>query len=179
MWMSLTMQDLHMMQCGLMHWPSTILWKKTSRSCQTYIPMCPPSEYFWTVLTWSGVLLQSTHRHVLILHWYCRRFVELLEATDFHGVSGHITFQGASRVADINVVQWLNNRTKVVGVFHPNISAVRQELSGSMYVHLLSTRVLTPRHVKYVTGIGELKSSHFGLCSYILIHETSTEKLKD
>ena len=66
-----------------------------------------------------------------------------------------------------------------MGVFHPNISAVHQELSGGMYVHLLFTPVLTPRHVKYVTGIGELKSSHFELCSYILIHEISTEKLKD
>lgn len=66
-----------------------------------------------------------------------------------------------------------------MGVFHPNISAVRQELSGGMYVHLLSTPALTPRHVKYVTGIGELKFFHFELCSYILIHETSTAKVKD
>jgi len=66
-----------------------------------------------------------------------------------------------------------------VGVFHPNISAVRQELSGGMYVHLLSTPVLTPIHVKDLTEIGELKSSHLQLCSCILIHETSTEKLKD
>ena len=66
-----------------------------------------------------------------------------------------------------------------MGVFHPNISAVRQELSDGMYVHLLSTPLLTPRHVKYVAGIGELKSSHFELCSYILIYETSTVKLKD
>lgn len=61
-----------------------------------------------------------------------QRFVELLEATDFHGVSGRIRFQGASRVSDINVLQWLNNRTQVVGAFHPNISTVRQELSGGM-----------------------------------------------
>lgn len=66
-----------------------------------------------------------------------------------------------------------------MGVFHPNISAVRQELSGGMYVHLLSTPVLTPTHVMYVTGIGEMKSSHFELCSYILIREISAEKLKD
>ena len=66
-----------------------------------------------------------------------------------------------------------------MGVFHPNISAVRQELSSGMYVHLLFTHVLTPIYVKYVTGIVELKSSQFELCSYILIHETSTVKLKD
>lgn len=175
MWMSLTMQDLHMMQCGLMHWPSTISWKRTSHSCQTYIPMCLPSEYFEQFL--HGLV--SCCSQLIGMFWYCRRFVELLEATDFRGVSGHIRFQGASRVADINVVQWLNNRTQVVGVFHPNISAVRQELSGGMYVHLLSTPELTPRCVKYVTGIGKLEFCHFELCSYVRIHVTCTEKLKD
>jgi hypothetical protein len=56
----------------------------------------------------------------------------MLEATDFHGVSGRIRFIGASRVSDINVVQWLNNRTQVVGVFRPNVSTVCQEISGGM-----------------------------------------------
>jgi len=56
----------------------------------------------------------------------------MLEATDFHGVSGRIRFLGASRVSDINIVQWLDNRTQVVGSFHPNISTVHQEISGGM-----------------------------------------------
>ncbi|PNF24229.1 hypothetical protein B7P43_G15826 [Cryptotermes secundus] len=62
-----------------------------------------------------------------------QRFVEMLEATDFHGVSGRIKFRGASRVSDINVLQWLNNRTQVVGSFHPNFSVLHQELSGGRY----------------------------------------------
>ncbi|XP_021935929.1 receptor-type guanylate cyclase gcy-4-like isoform X2 [Zootermopsis nevadensis] len=72
-------------------------------------------------------LLSDLHSNVST-----QRFVEMLEATDFHGVSGRIRFVGASRVSDINVVQWLNNRTQVVGVFRPNVSAVRQEISGGI-----------------------------------------------
>ncbi|XP_069698476.1 uncharacterized protein [Periplaneta americana] len=61
-----------------------------------------------------------------------QRFVELLEATDFHGVSGRIRFLGASRVSNINVVQWLNNTTKIVGSFRPNVSTVKQEIYGGI-----------------------------------------------
>ncbi|PNF24218.1 hypothetical protein B7P43_G15826 [Cryptotermes secundus] len=70
-----------------------------------------------------------------------QRFVEMLEATDFHGVSGRIKFRGASRVSDINVLQWLNNRTQVVGSFHPNFSVLHQELSGGRLELNLSTIV--------------------------------------
>lgn len=128
MWASLTMQALHMMQCGPMHWLSIISWKRTSPSCQTSTLMCQPSECLWKFQH----SLMSCWIQLTDLFWCYRRFVEMLEATDFHGVSGRIRFLGASRVSDINIVQWLDNRTQVVGSFHPNISTVHQEISGGM-----------------------------------------------
>ncbi|PSN54801.1 hypothetical protein C0J52_02008 [Blattella germanica] len=50
-----------------------------------------------------------------------KRLVEEMEATDFYGVSGRIRFMGASRVSDINVMQWLNKTTRIVGSFYPNV----------------------------------------------------------
>jgi hypothetical protein len=122
-----------------MDWPSITLWRRTSPSWQTSTPMFPLGKYVWTfqhclVLRWT---------QLIGFFWCCRRFVEMLEATDFHGVSGRIRFRGASRVSDINVVQWLNNRTQVVGSFHPNFSAVHQEIAGGRWVYLLWAATLT------------------------------------
>nr|CAD7426195.1 unnamed protein product [Timema monikensis] len=58
------------------------------------------------------------------------RFVELLEATDFNGVSGRIHFLGPSRVSVINVIQWLNNTQRTVGSFYPNVSTEKAEIIG-------------------------------------------------
>lgn len=57
------------------------------------------------------------------------QFVEIIQNTDFNGVSGRIKFwSGASRMTVIDIVQWVNNKTRVVGSFHPNSS-------GSMSDH--------------------------------------------
>jgi Receptor family ligand binding region. len=58
------------------------------------------------------------------------RLVSLLQATDFHGVSGRIRFLGASRVSDINVIQWINKTAKTVGTFYPNVSTEKMEIVG-------------------------------------------------
>nr|CAD7396592.1 unnamed protein product [Timema poppensis] len=60
------------------------------------------------------------------------RFVELLEATDFNGVSGRIHFLGPSRVSVINVIQWLNNTQRTVGSFYPNVSTEKAEIIGGI-----------------------------------------------
>lgn len=53
-----------------------------------------------------------------------RRYVELISATDFNGVSGRINFKsGPSRSSVIQVNQWLNGKTYNVGTFFPNSSA--------------------------------------------------------
>lgn len=51
------------------------------------------------------------------------KFVELIQRIDFTGVSGRIKFgTGASRKTVINILQWINNKTNIVGSFYPNIS---------------------------------------------------------
>ncbi|XP_067007078.2 uncharacterized protein [Anabrus simplex] len=60
-----------------------------------------------------------------------KRYVEILQATDFHGVSGRIRFVGGpSRVSTVNIVQWLNNKIHVVGTYHTNVSEETSEVIG-------------------------------------------------
>lgn len=49
--------------------------------------------------------------------------MQILEATDFSGVSGRIQFRGSpSRVSVVYVTQWYNSTFHTVGTFEPNIS---------------------------------------------------------
>ncbi|XP_018331316.1 uncharacterized protein LOC108741146 [Agrilus planipennis] len=59
------------------------------------------------------------------------KFVELVKATDFYGVSGRIKFRGGpSRFSIVNIWQWLNHELKLVGTFSPNISNDKPEIYG-------------------------------------------------
>ncbi|KAF0308852.1 Insulin-like growth factor 1 receptor [Amphibalanus amphitrite] len=49
------------------------------------------------------------------------RFVEILKATNFNGVSGNIQFVGPSRISIILVKQWLRGEYHVVGHFEPDV----------------------------------------------------------
>lgn len=52
-----------------------------------------------------------------------KRLMEVIKDTDFVGVSGRIRFgEGASRFSVINVLQWFNGRSTIVGSFYPNTS---------------------------------------------------------
>lgn len=49
--------------------------------------------------------------------------MEILEKTDFSGVSGRIQFRGSpSRVSVVYVTQWYDNKSHTVGTFEPNMS---------------------------------------------------------
>ena len=65
-------------------------------------------------------------------HWtYCgfRTFVNILNETDFYGVSGHIKFVGGpSRVSLIHVVQWVNSSKRIVGSFYPHTANNSNEI---------------------------------------------------
>lgn len=51
--------------------------------------------------------------------------VQIIQNTNFNGVSGHIYFGGGpSRYSIVNVVQWYNMKTKIVGTYYPNIPNV-------------------------------------------------------
>lgn len=73
----------------------------------------------------------STAMSTLHSHSTTEQLVQLVQDSDFHGVSGHIKFYGgASRFSDIHVVQWYNNESRVVGTFTPNISGNNPEQHG-------------------------------------------------
>jgi len=57
-----------------------------------------------------------------------RNLRRILNETDFTGVSGRVRFTGgASRLSDIQVNQWIVNKTKnVVGVFPPYDDQLKQ-----------------------------------------------------
>lgn len=62
-------------------------------------------------------------------------FVRFIQETDFNGVSGRIKFMsGASRMTVINIIQWVDNVTNVVGTFYPNISDGSGHNSGHRFV---------------------------------------------
>lgn len=52
-----------------------------------------------------------------------KKLVNLIQNTDFNGVSGHIRFgEGGTRFSAINVIQWIDGKSNIVGTFYPNIS---------------------------------------------------------
>ncbi|CAG0879002.1 unnamed protein product [Darwinula stevensoni] len=88
-----------------------------------------PSDYagfaydaVWTFALAADKLLKENHSHVADFHSISavQRLVEIINETDFLGVSGHVQFRGPSRRPIINVLQWRNNASVVVGTFFPN-----------------------------------------------------------
>ncbi|XP_054721355.1 atrial natriuretic peptide receptor 2-like [Uloborus diversus] len=47
------------------------------------------------------------------------RMVELINDTYFVGVTGPVQFEGSGRVADVLVLQWLNQTSTIVGIYDP------------------------------------------------------------
>lgn len=53
--------------------------------------------------------------------------MNILNATDFHGVSGRVRFtKGRARFADIKVFQWINGSTRLIGTFLPDKNKLQQ-----------------------------------------------------
>lgn len=59
--------------------------------------------------------------------------MEILEKTDFNGVSGRVQFRGnPSRVSVVEVTQCVDNVKLVVGRFEPNLSVSNKDpLAGT------------------------------------------------
>lgn len=70
-----------------------------------------------------------------------KRLMEVIEDTDFIGVSGRIRFgHGASRFSVINIMQWFNGHSTIVGNFYPNTSeshdmSDRKLIGGKLVLH--------------------------------------------
>ncbi|KAF0297153.1 putative molluscan insulin-related peptide(s) receptor [Amphibalanus amphitrite] len=81
------------------------------------------------------------------------RLVELLNVTDFHGVSGHLRFVGPSRVSVTEVKQWRRDGDStgyhVVGRFYPDHSIPE---GGRLEMDESKIRWLTPNGLRPVDG---------------------------
>lgn len=66
------------------------------------------------------------------------KLVEYVNQTDFHGVSGHIKFDGSDRPGLINVLQHFHNGTRLVGVFTPSAKGGRLQIDESKIIWLTS-----------------------------------------
>ncbi|EFA03677.1 hypothetical protein TcasGA2_TC013779 [Tribolium castaneum] len=74
------------------------------------------------------------------------KLVQLIQETDFMGVSGRIKFRGGpSRFSPINLMEWYGNKSHIVGHFYPNISDDKPEiLGGVLDLKTESLRWFTP-----------------------------------
>lgn len=50
-----------------------------------------------------------------------QKLADYVNQTDFHGVSGHIKFNGSNRLGVINILQHFHNGTRLVGQFMPGL----------------------------------------------------------
>ncbi|XP_043507447.1 uncharacterized protein LOC122527382 isoform X1 [Frieseomelitta varia] len=100
----------------------------------------PPSNYagfaydaMWTYAYAMDRLLRENQSYIYDLHseQTVNRMTDIIGETDFYGVSGRIKFFGGpSRYSVINIVQFVNNETHLVGNFYPNVSEVKHEVVG-------------------------------------------------
>ncbi|XP_017886547.1 uncharacterized protein LOC108628852 [Ceratina calcarata] len=100
----------------------------------------PPSNYagfaydaMWTYAYAMDRLLRENQSYVFDLHseQTVTRLTDIIGETDFYGVSGRIKFYGGpSRHSVINIVQFVNNETRLIGNFYPNVSETRHEVVG-------------------------------------------------
>lgn len=86
-----------------------------------------------------------------------KRLMQILEATDFNGVSGRIQFRGSpSRVSVVHVTQWYKNQLQTVGTFEPNVSPSDTDpLAGMLYLNISLIKWLTPDSSKPTDGTPE------------------------
>lgn len=98
-----------------------------------------PSNYagyaydaMWTYAYAMDQLLKEKEAYIFHLHSQetIDRLTAIISEMDFYGVSGRINFLGGpSRYSVINVVQHINNETRLVGKFYPDDSAEKQEIA--------------------------------------------------
>lgn len=99
-----------------------------------------PSNYagfaydaMWTYAYAMDRLIRENQSYVFDLHsdQTVNRLTDIIGETDFYGVSGRIKFLGGpSRYSVINILQYIDNETRVIGSFYPNVSETRHEVIG-------------------------------------------------
>ncbi|XP_070151049.1 uncharacterized protein [Polyergus mexicanus] len=108
--------------------------------CRTQNPPLQPSNYagyaydaMWTYAYAMDRLLHENESYVFDLHsdHTVNRLTSIIGETDFNGVSGRIQFLGRpSRYSVVNIVQFIDNETRIIGNFYPNASEAKHEIIG-------------------------------------------------
>lgn len=59
-----------------------------------------------------------------------RKFIKILWDTDFEGVSGRVRFgKGNSRITNITILQWVDEKYNIVGEYEPLITGIRENMT--------------------------------------------------
>ncbi|XP_050310160.1 retinal guanylyl cyclase 2-like isoform X2 [Anthonomus grandis grandis] len=83
------------------------------------------------------------------------KLVHLIEQTDFYGVSGRIKFRGGpSRFSIINILQWYDNASHLIGEFYPNLTDDKPEILGGDLILKSDNNKLDP--VRWFTSDGTI-----------------------
>lgn len=93
------------------------------------------------------------------VYYFYSKLVQLIKETDFYGVSGHIKFRGGpSRTSIINIMQWYDNETHVVGQFFPYVRDDSPEFKGGnlVFTNHSQIRWFTPDNKRPDDGTLEL-----------------------
>lgn len=105
------------------HCKNSILYNTTNKYQSEYAGYA--YDAVWVYAFALNQLIKEDSSYLRNLHSEntTKRLMEVIKDTDFFGVSGRIRFgEGASRFSVINVLQWFNGRSTIVGIFYPNIS---------------------------------------------------------
>uniref|UniRef100_A0A224XI24 Gamma-aminobutyric acid type B receptor subunit 2 n=1 Tax=Panstrongylus lignarius TaxID=156445 RepID=A0A224XI24_9HEMI len=104
-----------------------------------------PSNYagyaydaIWTYAYALNTLFKENQSYISSLHdnQTVTKLVQIIQQTNFHGVSGHIYFgSGPSRYSTLNVIQWYNLKTKIVGTYYPNIPNITVPHNKQFVLH--------------------------------------------
>lgn len=93
---------------------------------------------------------------------FFRKLVEYVNQTDFHGVSGHIKFNGSNRPGSINVLQYFYNGTRLVGQFTPAILKGGHLQIDETKIHWLTSNGARPHDghhgkILIIDGVDQMK----------------------
>ncbi|XP_008543958.2 uncharacterized protein LOC103568771 [Microplitis demolitor] len=90
-------------------------------------------DAMWTYAYAVDKLIKENQSYIFDLHsnQTVNRLTNIIASTNFEGVSGNIKFYGGpSRLSMITIAQRINNGSKTVGNFYPNISETKGEIIG-------------------------------------------------
>ncbi|KAL3182760.1 hypothetical protein MRX96_029359 [Rhipicephalus microplus] len=77
----------------------------------------------WVFALAVDALFKMNHSYTSSIHEDAtfKELIRLINATDFHGVSGHVRFYRSSRLTDVIIRQWVNGSQHHVGTYSPGV----------------------------------------------------------